>query len=144
VGVPEVSINPGDSFTWQFSYDSENANGDSPISDLEVTRGNLLGIPAMDLNPSPASLAVEDGHVVSAFLAYHFSDPRYPIGDGYAIGLFGIDEDSFGGFGEGTISFSDPVLIPEPQTGAFVFLSFLCYFIASRFVWNRSLHEGRH
>ena len=134
VGVPEMSISAGDSFTWYYTYESDGVDGefDTLFGTLSVFRGDISGITAMDVSPHFASVTIQNGEVIFANIRYQFDDPLNPP----TVGLFIITLESFSGFGEGTMTFPPPTPIPEPSASALMTLFVGCLAFLRRSKWN--------
>lgn len=135
VGVPSANINPGDSFTWYYIYESDDVNGSfgmaSPATGAYVLRDDIPGLEGRMDNWASGFLTVEGGSVVAALLRYEFDDPRTPP----SVSTFRIDLESFRGFGDGTVTFADPVPVPEPSS---LLLSLTC-----ALVWRIMVRSSR-
>jgi hypothetical protein len=135
VGVAEFGIAPGDSFAWYYIYESEKVDGcfgmASPPAGSYVLRSDIPGLEGKMDRWAAGFLTVQDDRVVQALLRYEFDDPRIPP----AVSIFHIGLQSFSGFGEGTVAYSNPCPVPDSaNTVACLFASVGCLLVGRRFM----------
>jgi hypothetical protein len=132
-GVSQSGIKAGDTFTWEYVYESDAMDGSfSPWeNDLQIIKSDPLfpfspgTVIHMDAVPFAWALTVADGQVTGIsgprerfVWEFDFLNPDSGQSEASHFSL-GLEE--FGGFGSGTVTWSDPVRVPD-QTNTFACL----------------------